>query len=251
MLDKKIQEISISDTKNKSLKYNFLSLCAIINSACSVDGNYLLSDRFRDEISQLKYKRDGIYFDSFTGANGIGPFIFGKVYQVKNVTLAQEDYDDESEGSEDEVPVTPEVTEIISHVPIFRLRYSLNITTDEKRHLSMLWETEAMRYLNENFQSDLISLSVTSSTAISDTVSKQARDEGPFIAIMLLIFIIFACFFVSIQGNFHTSVGYLSIFGIISLILSSGATFGLLSLFQIEIIEPMALIVYVITSQFS
>jgi len=118
------------------------------------------------------------------------------------------------------------------------------------RSLSLNWEKEVLRYLNEKFQSKLINLSASSSTSIADAISKQAHHEGPFMSIMLLIFFIFVCFFISIQGNFHTSVGYLSLCGIISLALSSGATFGLLTIIRIQIIEPIALIVFVISSKY-
>jgi hypothetical protein len=118
------------------------------------------------------------------------------------------------------------------------------------RYLSINWEREVLRYLNERFQSTLINLSVSASTSIADTVSKQAHHEGPFMTIILLIFFIFVCFFISIQGNFHTSVGYLSLCGIIGLALSSGATFGLLSVIGIQIIEPMAILVFIIASKF-
>ena len=71
------------------------------------------------------------------------------------------------------------------------VRYSLNVSNDEMRSLSLQWEREALRYLNEKFQSSLIHISPSTSTAITETVGKQARDEGPFMAIMLLIFFIF------------------------------------------------------------
>jgi len=117
-------------------------------------------------------------------------------------------------------------------------------------HLSLNWEKVISHYLNEKFQSKFINLSVSTSTSIADTIRKQASNEGPFMAIMLLIFFIFVCFFISIQGNFHTSVGYLSLCGIISLVLSSGTTFGLLSIIKIPIIEPMTLLIFVVASKF-
>ncbi|CAF3212379.1 unnamed protein product [Rotaria sp. Silwood2] len=250
-LDRQIQSVRINNSNN-SFQYNYSMLCAVLNNACLIDGNYLLSDRFRQDASYLKRKSHGIYFDSDTGANGLSSFIFSKHHKFINVTSPESDYVDEEEieGEEKEehldVTTPATLTEIISYVPIFRLRYSLNITTNEMRYLSTIWENEVLRYLNEKYQSKLIYLSVSSSTAISDTVSKQARDEGPFIAIMLLIFFIFVCFSISIQGNFHTSVGYLSFCGIMSLALSSGATFGLISIFRIQIIEPMSLVVFVV-----
>jgi hypothetical protein len=218
-----------------------------------IDGNYLLSNKFRQDALKLPYIPSGIYFDSMTGANGIGSFIFGKDYQVINITSPEEDYDEDEDDDDTEDLTTtkvPSTIEIVSYVPIFRLRYALNVSNDELRHLSMHWEREILRYLNEKFQSTLINFSASTSTAVSDTVGKQARDEGPFITIMLLIFFIFAGFFISIQGNFHTSVGYLSLCGVINLALSSGATFGLLTILKFQIIEPMALIVFVIASKF-
>jgi hypothetical protein len=218
-----------------------------------IDGNYLLSNKFRQDALKLPYIPSGIYFDSMTGANGIGSFIFGKDYQVINITSPEEDYDEDEDDDDTEDLTTtkvPSTIEIVSYVPIFRLRYALNVSNDELRHLSMHWEREVLRYLNEKFLSTLIDFSASTSTAISDTVGKQARDEGPFIAIMLLIFFICAGFFISIEGNFHTSVGYLSLCGVINLALSSGATFGLLTVLKFQIIEPMALIVFVIASKF-
>ena len=227
-------------------------MCAILNHACAIEGNYLLSNKFREDALHLKYIPNGIYIDSSTGANGISSFIFGKTYQVINATAPEVDYQDDEEKEEEEeadAVSTPAIsTEIISYVPVFRLRYSLNISNDQMRSLSVNWEKEVLRYLNEKFQSMLITISASTSTAITDTISKQAQNESPFMAIMLLIFFIFVCFFISIQGSSHTSVGYLSICGIISLTLSSGATFGLLAVCRIAIIEPMALIVFVIAS---
>lgn len=184
--------------------------------------------------------------------------MFGKSYQVKNLTLFDEDYTDAEAEEEDdddhpdsESPAEVSVTKIVSYVPLFRLRYSLNVSNKDMRSLSMKWENEVLHYLNEKFQSNSISLSVSSSSAISDTVSKQARDEGPFIAIALLIFFIFAWLFISIQGNSHTPIGCISFCGIISLALSSGATFGLLTVLRVQIIEPMALLVLVVASKFN
>ncbi len=226
-------------------------MCEVINHACVIDGNYLLSDKFRQDALNLKYIPSGIYFDSLTGANGIGSFIFGKDYKVINKT-SDVDYDDEEEeeeGEDNNSPAPVVATEIVSHVPIFRLRYSLNVSNDQMRSLSIKWEREVLRYLNEKFQSELITVSASTSLSITDTIGKQAHHEGPFMAITLLIFFIFVCFFISFQGNCHTSVGYLSLCGIISLVLSTGATFGLLSIFRIQIIEPMTLIVFVVASK--
>ena len=228
----------------------------MINHACVVDGNYLLSDKFRQDALLLPHIKSGIYFDSLTGANGLSSFIFSKDYKILNTTLPEEDYVDEEEekeegeeGEEVSEPKQAKFIEVVSYVPLFRIRYSLNISTDEMRSLALQWEREVLRYLNEKFHSSLIHISPSTSTAITDTVGKQARDEGPFMAIMLLIFFIFVGFFISIQGNSHTSVGYLSLCGVINLALASGATFGLLAVFQFQIIEPMALIVFAVASK--
>ncbi|CAF0971101.1 unnamed protein product [Adineta steineri] len=250
-LDKLIHSIQINDVNN-SKQYNYTSLCAIINRACMIDGNYLLSDKFHKDALNLRYVESGIYFDSLTGANGLASFIFGKDFKIINATLPEVDYDEEEEeeevGEPEDLPVVKHTSseKTISYVPIFRIRYSLNISNDHMRHLSTQWEREVLHYLNEKYQSNLIEISPSTSTAITDTVGKQARDEGPFMAIMLLIFFIFVGFFISIQGNFHTSVGYLSICGVLNLALATGATFGLLSVFKIQIIEPMALIIFVV-----
>jgi phosphate starvation-inducible membrane PsiE len=252
-LDQKIQSIKVNNSDN-SLQYNFSSLCAKINQACVIDGNYLLSDKFRQDASHLLYIPSGIYFDSLSGANGISSFIYSKHHQIANVTTPEVDYDEDEGEEEEEVEDSPKkpasLTEIVSYVPIFRLRYSLNVSNKEMLHLSMDWEREVLNHLNEKFQSTLINLSVSTSSAVADVVSKQAHDEGPYMAIMLLVFFIFVCFFISIQGNFHTSVGYLPLCGMISLALSSGATFGFLAVIRIQIIEPMALLVFVVASKF-
>lgn len=243
------------NSSQNSAQYNFSSLCAVINHACVVDGNYLLSDKFRHDVSSLPRKPSGIYFDSLTGANGLASFIFSKAYRTANVTIPEDDYDEEEEEGDDSESMgstttkKPAVQEVISYVPMFRLRYSLNISNEHMRNLSLQWEKEALRTLNEQFDSKLIEISPSTSSAISDTVGKQARDEGPFMAIMLLIFFISVGFFICIQGNFHTSVGYLSHCGVVNLALTSGATFGLLSLFKFEIIEPMALIAFAVASK--
>lgn len=102
MLDQQIQSIQISNNDNTE-QYNYSSLCEIINHACAIDGNYLLSNRFRQDALNLKYIPSGIYLDSLTGANGISSFIFGKNYQVINVTSPEADYkDDEEEEAEEE-----------------------------------------------------------------------------------------------------------------------------------------------------
>jgi len=114
------------------------------------------------------------------------------------------------------------------------------------QQLAIQWERETLRYLNEEYQSTLIDLFPSTSIAIADTITKKAHEEGLYMSLMILIFLILYYLFLSIQGNFHTSVGYLPFCGIISIGLSTGATFGLLTLFRIQIIEPMALLVFVV-----
>ena len=122
-----------------------------------IDGNYLLSSKFRQDALHLPYIPNGIYIDSSSGANGIGSFIFGKSYQVINITSSDADYQDDEE-EEDVEKTPPTLMEIVSHVPIFRLRYALNISNDRMRSMSIDWEKEVLRYLTDKFQSDLISI---------------------------------------------------------------------------------------------
>lgn len=212
-----------------------------------VDGNYLLSNLFRESALNLKHNPSGYYVDSSSGANGLASFIFGKYHQVINTTLPTDDYDDveeeEEEETVDDVTTPSPIISIVSYVPVFRLRYALNSSNQEMLTLGLKWEKELYSYLTQKYQSKLIKLSVSASTSIADTINKQAHHEGPYMTIMLLVFFIFVCLFISLQGNFQTSVGYLSLFGIISLALSTGATFGFISLIRIQIIEPMALII--------
>lgn len=224
---------------------NYSSLCARFHRACMIDGNYLLSKMFRNQIEQLPYPSRGIYTDSTDGANGISSFIFGKDFRVINVTEEEPDYEDEEEEPMKSTSA-PRMKEIVSYVRLFRLRYALDVSTDELRRLAMAWERGVLKMLNEDFHSDLIEFSASTSTAISDLVSGLARKEGVFIGILFLIFFILICLFVSFQGDIHTSVGFLSLFGICNFFLSSGTTFGLLTLMKVEILEPMALIVFVI-----
>jgi hypothetical protein len=172
--------------------------------------------------------------------------MFGKDYQVINITQTNTDYEENDDSTE----ITEATLEtIISHVSLFRLRYSLNTSTIEMRQLAIQWEREVLKYLNEEYQSTLIDLFPLISTAITDTITKKAHEEGLYMGLMLLIFLIFYYLFLTIQGNFHTSVGYLPFCGIISIGLSTGATFGFLSLFRIQIIEPMAILVFIVTSK--
>jgi hypothetical protein len=221
-----------------------------MNHACIIDGNYILTENFRRDIFNLHPPKDGYYFDP--SGNGIPDFMFGKNYQLTNATPIISDYDD-GEDHEEHVSSTSTVgtplEKIISYVPLLRLRYSLNVSTPEMRQLAIEWEREMLRYLNNEYESSLIDIFPSTSTAITDVVMKKAHQEGLYLSLMILIFFILFCLSVSIQGNFHTSVGYLPICGIISIALSTGATFGLLAIFRVQIIEPMALLVFIVVSK--
>jgi len=175
--------------------------------------------------------------------------MFGKDYHLINFTQINSDYEENEENDDlrENIPVTSE--KIISYVSLFRLRYSLNTSTIEMRQLAIQWERELLRYFNEEYQSKLIDVFSLTSTAIADTITKKAHEEGLYMTLIILIFFILYSFFLSIQGNFHTSVGYLPFCGIISIGLSTGATFGLLSLFGIQLIEPMTLLVFIVISK--
>jgi hypothetical protein len=234
------------------MKYNYSSLCIKVNRVCIIDGNYILTEKFRGNMLNLHPPKSGYYSDTSSGANGIPGFMFGKNYHLINATPFTSDYDeDEEDGEHDNMKSTTEIPleEIISYVPLFRLRYSLNTSTPEMRQLAIRWEREALRYINENYQSLLIDILPSTSTAITDTIANKAHEEGLYMSLMILIFFILSWFFLSIQGNSHTSVGYLPLCGIISIGLSTGATFGLLSLFRIQIIEPMAFLVFIVASK--
>jgi hypothetical protein len=236
---------------NNTIEYNYSSLCTKMNHACLIDGNYILTEKFRGDLSNLSPPKNEYYTDS-SGANGIPAFMFGKNIQFRNATPVVADYDDGEEHELHEEMITTTampLEKIISYVPLFRLRYALNTSTSELRQLAISWEREVLRYLNEEYQSTIIDLLPSTSTAITDTIAKKAHDEGIYMTLMILIFFILVCIFLSGQGNFHTSVSYLPLCGIISIALSTGATFGLLSLFRIQIIEPMALLVFIISSK--
>jgi len=172
--------------------------------------------------------------------------MFGKDYHFINKTPINLDYEEHEEHNDSREIIETSSPQIISHVSLFRLRYSLNISTIEMQQLAIEWERKALRYLNEEYQSTLIDLFPSTSTAISDTITKKAHEEGLYMSLMILIFLIIYYLLLSIQGNLHTSVGYLPFCGIISIGLSTGATFGLLTIFRIQIIEPMTLLVFVI-----
>jgi hypothetical protein len=187
--------------------------------------------------------------------------MFGKGYLLTNATSVVADYDEEEEEEEEEdgkvaakystsTAVAP-LEQIISYVPLFRLRYSLSTSTPEKRQLAMLWEREALRYLTYEYESKLIDILPSTSKAIPDTIVQKAHDEGLYMSLMILVFLFLVCVFLTIQGNRHTSVAYLPFFGMISIALSTGATFGVLSLCGIHVIEPMALLVFIVASKFS
>lgn len=241
-LNEQIQSMKI----NHSIGYNYSSLCIKINHACIVDGNYILTDRFRQDLSHLLPPKNDYYIDT-TGANGIPGFMFGKKIQLINVTQTPSDYEDDEEEQKDaDVVIEPTVESVISYVSRLRLRYSLNTSTPEMLRLSKQWEYEVYRYLTEEYQSELIDLFPSISTVMTETITKKAHAEGIYMLSMVLIFFILYHLFLSVQGNSHTSVGYLPFFGMISIALSTGATFGILSLLRIPIIEPMALLVFVI-----
>jgi hypothetical protein len=243
-LDKLIHAIEIRST------WNYSSLCTRIDRACVIDGNYLLTDAFRRALKNLHPPAHGYYFDP-SGANGIPAFMFGKDFQLANETpIVPDDYEEEPEQKSDgDSHVVPPVVQIISHVSVFRLRYSLDTSTDERRQLAIDWEREVFRYLSEEYQSTLIDLFVSTSTAITDSIEKKAHEEGILLSVMLLIFFVLVCIFCSLQGNMLTSLGLLPLFGIISMALSTGATFGLLSICRVQIIEPMAFLVFLVASK--
>ena len=252
LLNERIQSMRL----NHSLRYNYSSLCNVVNHACIVDGNYILTDRFRQDLSHLLPPKHDYYFDT-TGANGIPAFMFGKNIRLINVTQAPSDYVDEEEEEEQgkdadntsTVTVETTVDTVISYVPLLRLRYSLNVSTDEMRRLAIQWEYEIYRYLTEEYHSELIDIFPSISTVMTETITKKAHVEGIYVSSMIFIFFILYHLFLSVQGNAHTSVGYLPFCGILSIALSTGATFGILSLLRIPIIEPMALLVFVVVSK--
>jgi hypothetical protein len=250
-LDKLIQSIRINNT----ITYDYPSLCIRVDHACIIDGNYMLTEQFRQAISNLHPPAPpGYYFDPSSGANGVPSFMFGKNYHVTNATPIVSDYDDSEENKENvqSSPTTETPLEkIISYAPLLRLRYSLNVSTPEMHQLAIEWERKVLRYLNEEYESLLIDIFPSTSTAIPDVITKKAHEEGLYMSVMILIFVILFCLLISIQGNFHTSVGYLPICGIISIALSTGATFGLLAIFRVQIIEPMALLVFIVASKLS
>lgn len=239
LLDKQIQSFEL----NKSIAYNYSSLCIKMNYACVIDGNYILSDKFYNDLSHLRVPNDELFIDSF-GANGVIKFMFGNTFQIINASENTADYEDpENEEQTEIVPV--KFNEIVSHSSLLRLRYTLNISTEEMKQNSLEWERQIIKHLTEDFQSDLIEIYPSTSTALSDLIKKKSEDEGIYLALMILVFMVIYHLVVSFQGNFHTSTGYLPFLGIVSTILSTGSTFGVLTLCQIEIIEPMALLVLV------
>ena len=240
---------------NTSQEYNYSSLCTRINQACAIDGNYILTDTFRRDILNLQPPKNGYYIDS-SGANGIPAFMFGKVVQLTNSTPTGTDYEDD----EDDVPghgstiipvdVETPVRQTITYVPVLRMRYALNTSVPLMRQLAADWEREALRYLTEEYRSNLITILPSSAAAINESVTKNAHAEGLFLGIVMLIFLILVCGFLSVEGNLHTSVGCLPFCGIISIALSTGASFGLLTVFRIQIVEPLALLAFILASKF-
>ncbi|CAF5066354.1 unnamed protein product, partial [Rotaria sp. Silwood1] len=100
ILDQQIQSIQINGT-NTSIKYNYSSLCTKIHYACVIDGNYILSNKFRQEMFNLLPPKHGYYFDTL-GANGIPEFMFGKNYYLTNALPIGSDYEEEEEEEEKE-----------------------------------------------------------------------------------------------------------------------------------------------------
>ncbi|CAF3683305.1 unnamed protein product [Adineta steineri] len=250
LLDQLLQSIRIPYEKD-SLEYTYPLLCTKMNHACAIDGNYILTDEFREKLSHLALPENGYYVHLPSGANGIPAFMFGKDYNLTNRKPITDDYEDEDEQENDKhttakINIEQPLEKIISYVPVLRLRYTLNTSTPDMYQLAIRWEREALRFLNEEYKSMLIDILPSTSTAIKDTIMKKAHDEGLYMSLVIVIFFILVCFFLSIQGNTHTSVGYLPICGLFSIALSTGATFGILSLFRIQIIEPMALLVFII-----
>lgn len=223
-----------------------------------IDGNYLLSKTFRQDFSNLSPPKNGYFLDG-DGANGIPDFIFGKHYRVINVTVAESDYDEEIENqvlnevgitTSSSIDVEPSMLQIISYVPLFRLRYALKSSTPEWHRLAVEWERAALKFLNENYQSKFLDLSVSTSTAIPDAIAKKSHEEGLYLAIVLLTFFALVFILSSLQGNRLTSLGLFPICVLLNIALATGATFGLLTVLQVQIIEPMALIVLVVSRKF-
>lgn len=242
-MNERIQSIRI----NHSIGYNYSSLCIKVNHACIIDGNYILTDQFRQGLSHLLPPKFGYYFDT-SGANGVPAFMFGKNIQLINATQTQSDYQDEDEDEDEDQTIEATLERIISHVSVLRLRYSLNVSTAEMRQLAIQWEYDAYRYLIEEYHSGLIDLFPSISTVLTETITKKAHAEGLYICFMVLIFFVLFHLFLSVQGNAHTSLGYLPLCGILNIGLSTGATFGILSLCGIPIIEPMTLLVFILIS---
>lgn len=261
-LDEQIQSITI-DGKTHSVTHKYSTLCTRINDICIIDGNYVLTNKFREEMVFLRPPKHGYYMES-SGANGIPEFMFGKNYQVVERTYTPPDYqEDEQEEAETGTETHTEDPEhfssttafetqlekVISYVPLFRLRYSLSSFTAERRQLSVDWERKVFTFLSRNYKSKIIDVYVSTSTAIYDSITKEAHGEGAYMLLMFTAFFILLCLFISIQGNLHTSVSYLPVFGVISICLSTGATFGLISIFRVKVVEPMTLLVFIIASK--
>ena len=223
LLDKQIQSFEL----NNSVRYTYSSLCIKMNHVCVIDGNYILTDRFHQDLPFLRVPKDGLFIDAVTSSNGVLGFLFGKTYQIINATDSTLDYEDHEEQSE----ITPvKIEEIISHASLLRLRYTLNISTEQMKQHALEWERQILKYLTEDYQSNLIEIYPSTSTALPDMIKKTSEDEGVYLALMILVFMIVYHIVVSFQGNSHTSIGYLPFFGIISTILSTGSTFGILTL---------------------
>ena len=66
-----------------------------------IDGNYILSDQFRRDMSHLLVPKNGYYFD-MSGANGLPGFMFGKDYHLSYIKPMHYEYAEyEIEGDDD------------------------------------------------------------------------------------------------------------------------------------------------------
>lgn len=226
----------------------FSNICAVIEGNCAVDGSYLLSKHFSDNVFSLSPKQDGIHVDSLTAANGIESFIFGRNRQTKFIDPPAVDYEEDTNEEETDAE-PPQKIEVFSYAPLFRLRYALNVTTESSMSIARRWERKAFQFLTKKYSSDIIELSVSTSSAISDTVTEKAREEGSLFIWLFIPFLCLITIFIGCQGNQKTSFGLLTVPIIATNVLTAGSTFGLLNALNISIIEPMALIIVPMTSK--
>ncbi|CAF0972507.1 unnamed protein product [Didymodactylos carnosus] len=240
-LDRYIRSVMIV-SNNQTYTYSQLCKKELNTNICAVDGGYLLTDKFYKQFSD--YIPTGIYYDS--GLTGYRNFMFGKNYNVED--LIEDYHDDEDDVNITTIlPVKQEEKKIISYAPLFRLRYNLNTINESMKQLALEWEKliiENLTLVDEKFNQLNIYTSV--STTVNSEISKYARLEAKSIGIMIIVFFLCTCFCVGIEGNWLTSVGYLPLFGIIGYALSTGATFGFLSLCKMSLLEPMTMLALII-----